>query len=105
MTSISDLPVGTIAANGRDIGPFQGTPAQFPGGWTIPDGRVLRPDQHDHPKRRGQSWTLPDLTRQIVIGTSTHIESHGDDQGKMGKFLADNPHMPGEYPLIKVRNA
>lgn len=102
MTNISDLPVGTIAARGHALGPFQGTPSQFPVGWVIPAGQRLREGQHDHPTKK--LWELPDLRRQIITGTSTHIESYGDDQGKMGKWVADNPQMPGEYPLIKVRN-
>jgi hypothetical protein len=97
-------PVGTVAARGRDLGPFQGTPRQFPPGWIIPDGATLRPDQHDHPRLRGRPWKLPNMLNQIITGNSTHFESRSDHEGNIGHFQAANPDMPGEYPLIKVRN-
>jgi hypothetical protein len=97
-------PVGTIAANGHSLGPFQGTPRQFPPGWIIPRGEKLKPDQHDNPKFRGRTWKLPDLSRQITTGTSTHIESISNHEGQIGTVQAANMDIPGEYPLIKIRN-
>lgn len=103
MSTPDALPVGTLAGRGRELGPFQGTPSQFPAGWVCPIGQILQAHEHSNPRYSGKPWQLPDKRREIFMGTSTHIESQGDDQGKMGKFLAANPSMPGEYPLIKVR--
>lgn len=98
-----DWPVGTIAGEGRDVQPFRGRVSDIPSGWVIPTGQLLLPDQHEHPSKRGQSWKLPDLTRQIVTGASTHIESAMDDQGKIASVVAANQDMPGSYPLVKIR--
>lgn len=98
-----DFPVGTIAGQGRDVQPFRGRVSEIPAGWVVPTGQTLRPDQHEHPGKKGQPWTLPDLTRQIITGASTHIESVSDDQGQVGSVAAANQDMPGTYPLVKIR--
>lgn len=97
-----DFPVGTIAGQGREVQPFRGTLAQIPAGWVVPVGQTLLPDQHDHPTRKGP-WTLPDLSRQIITGASTHIESVMGDDGRVAGVRAANQDVPGIYPLVKVR--
>ena len=100
---MTDYPVGTIAGHGRTPGPFQGTPAQFPDGWVIPMGQTIPPDQHANPRKKGQHWKLIDLSRQIVTGTSTSLESDSDDQGVVTGVNASNRNIPGEYPLVRIR--
>ena len=98
-----DFPVGTIAGNGREVQPFRGRMSDIPSGWVVPAGQNLLPDQHDHPKRKGKVWTLPDLRREIITGASPHIESEMNADGKVGSVRAVNQDVPGIYPLIKIR--
>lgn len=99
-----DFPIGTIAGPGRPVQAFRGRITDIPDGWALPVGQTLRPDQHEHPKRRGKPWKLPDMSREFITGTSTHIDSWMDDEGKIGKVAAANGNVPGIYTLIKVKS-
>lgn len=99
------FPVGTVAGPGREVQPFRGRLRDIPSGWVLANGRTLQPHEHENPKYRGQPWKIPDLSRSFIFGTSTHIISEGNEDGKIGKVEAANQEVPGVYSLVKVRNS
>jgi hypothetical protein len=100
-----DFPVGTIAGRGREVRPFFGLVSQIPDGWVLAFGQTIPPDKHDHPGKRGQPWTVVDLSREMITGASTHLSSDSmNDEGQIANVRADNQDVPGIYPLVKVRD-
>lgn len=98
-----NFPVGTVAGPGREVSAFRGRISEIPSAWELADGRTIPPERHDNPKYKGRPWKLPDLSRTFVLGTSTHILSEGNEEGKIGKVMAANQEVPGVYALVKVR--